>query len=154
MIHHGRKRPAPAVMPPRRHSPPPGRGGGRILVVDDHVEARDLLLTLLKTEGYDVVLAEPGTAVARYRERPADIVLMDLPDMDGVAAIRALGSEFPGVVIVAMSGDDGSIWGYTQVNARTAGAQITLRKPLEPWLLLRAIEGLMAARRTLSSRTA
>ena len=30
----------------------------RVLVVDDHADTRDLLLTILKTEGYDVTLAE------------------------------------------------------------------------------------------------
>ena len=82
-----------------------------MLVVDDHADTRDLLVTVLKTEGYDVVLAEDGdVAMRRYRERPADIVLMDLymPRQDGVTTIRELYAEFPGVVVVAMSGDAGT----------------------------------------------
>lgn len=125
-----------------------------MLVVDDHADTRDLLLTILKTEGYDVAVAEDGeAALERYRERAADVVLMDLymPRKDGVATIRDLRAEFPDVVIVAMSGDAGTIWRDALAEARAAGAQLTLRKPLEPWVLLRALEGLMAARRTMPS---
>jgi CheY-like chemotaxis protein len=125
-----------------------------VLVVDDHADTRDLLVTILTTEGYDVALAEDGdVAMGRYRERTADVVLMDLfmPRKDGVAAVRDLRAEFPDVVIVAMSGDAGSIWRDALAEARAAGAQLTLRKPIEPWVLLRALEGLLAARRTLSA---
>jgi CheY-like chemotaxis protein len=125
-----------------------------VLVVDDHDDTRDLLLTILKTEGYDVLLAEDGdAAVERYRERVPDVVLMDLfmPRKDGVTAIRELRGEFPSVIIVAMSGDTSNAWHDALAEARTAGAQLTLRKPLEPWVLLRALEGLIAARRSMVS---
>ena len=124
----------------------------RVLVVDDHADTRDLLFTILKTDAYDVQLAGDGEeALQRYRERPADVVLMDLflPRKDGVTAIRELCAEFPGVTIVAMSGDTGSAWHDALAEARIAGAQLTLRKPLEPWVLLRALEGLLAARKSL-----
>ena len=120
-------------------------------MVDDHADTRDLLLTILKTDGYHVALAEDGdAAVRRYRERPADLVLMDLymPRKDGVTAIRELCAEFPEAVIVAMSGDTGTVWRDALAEARTAGAQMTLRKPLEPWVLLRAVEGLVALSRS------
>jgi CheY-like chemotaxis protein len=121
-------------------------------VVDDHADTRELLDMVLRTEGYDVVLAEDGEiALQRYRERPADVVLMDLfmPRKDGVTAIRELSAEVPGVVIVAMSGDTNA-WQDALAEARVAGAQLTLRKPLEPWVLLRALEGLVAARKVLN----
>jgi CheY-like chemotaxis protein len=126
----------------------------RVLVVDDHADTRDLLVTILKTEGYEVELAGDGDlAIRRYRERPADIVLMDLfmPRQDGVTTIRQLHAEFPDVVVVAMTGDGGTLWRDALAEARAAGARLTLRKPIEPWVLLRALEGLIAARKTLSS---
>jgi hypothetical protein len=51
-----------------------------------------------------------------------------------------------------MSGDvgGGAGWHDALAEARTAGAQLTLRKPLEPWVLLRALEGLVAARKSLN----
>jgi CheY-like chemotaxis protein len=118
-------------------------------VVDDHPDTRELLHTVLSTAGYEVALAEDGpTALERYRQRPAEVVLMDLvmPRRDGVSAIRALCAEFPQVTIVAMSGDDGVLWGDALAEARSAGARLTMRKPLEPWVLLRVLEGLLAAR--------
>lgn len=146
-----RAQPAPAAKPRNGRHEPTGRA--RVLVVDDHQDTRDLLFVVLKTEGYDVVLAADGEeALARYRERPADVVLLDMfmPRKDGVTTIRELRAEFSAVTIVAMSGDAES-WHDALVEARGAGAQLTLRKPLEPWVLLRALEGLMAGRRTLNN---
>jgi CheY-like chemotaxis protein len=59
---------------------------------------------------------------------------MDLymPRRDGVATIRDLRAAFPGVAIVAMSGDAGAIWPDALAEARAAGAHLTLRKPIEP----------------------
>ena len=122
-----------------------------MLVVDDHADTRELLCTLLETDGFDVTVAEDGDAALRgYRERPADVVLMDLymPRKDGVSAIRELCAEFPGVAIVAMSADAGTVWRDALAEARTAGALMTLRKPLEPWVVLRAVEGLVSLNRT------
>jgi CheY-like chemotaxis protein len=144
---------AQSVVAPRarngRHEPV---AQAHILVADDHQDTRDLLFVVLKTEGYDVALAADGEeALACYRARAADVVLLDMfmPRKDGVTTIRELREEFPSVTIVAMSGDAES-WHDALVEARTAGAQLTLRKPLEPWVLLRALEGLLAARRTLN----
>ena len=146
-----RQRATPAPAPRPRTSRPEAPGRARILVADDHEDARDLLLVILKTEGYDVILAADGEeALSRFRERPADVVILDMfmPRKDGVATIRELRAEFPGVPIIAMSGD-ARMWHDALTEARTAGAQLTLRKPLEPWVLLRGLEGLLAARRSL-----
>jgi CheY-like chemotaxis protein len=146
-----RHRSTPPVTRPQRSGRAETPARGRVLVVDDHAATRDLLLTILKTDGYDVALAENGdAAMRRYRERPADLVLMDLymPRKDGVTTIRELCAEFPGAVIVAMSGDTGTVWRDALAEARTAGAQLTLRKPLEPWVLLRTVEGLVGLNRS------
>ena len=146
-----RQQPATATRP--RNGRPEPVGHARILVADDHQDTRDLLFIVLKTEGYDVALAADGEeALARYRERPADVVLLDMfmPKKDGVTTIRELREEFSSVTIVAMSGDADS-WHDALVEARTAGAQLTLRKPLELWVLLRALEGLLAGRRSLNA---
>ena len=74
---------------------------------------------------------------------------MVMPRKDGVTTVRELRAEFPTVTIVAMSGD-ADAWHDALAEARAAGAQLTLRKPLEPWVLLRALEGLLAGRRSLN----
>lgn len=148
-----RQRTRPAAAPKPRNGRQEASGHARVLVVDDHQDTRDLLFVILKTEGYDVALASDGDeAVTAYREAAADVVLLDMfmPRKDGVTTIREMRTEFPGVTIVAMSGDADS-WHDALVEARTAGAQLTLRKPLEPWVLLRALEGLVAGRRSLTT---
>ena len=141
--------------PRRKHGPrvdTPCRG--RVLVVDDHAYTREMLFTILKTEGYDVALAEDGDqGLLSYRSRPADVVLLDMvmPRKDGLATIRELHVEFPDVTILAMSGDTGGGFRDVLAEAREAGAHLTLRKPLEPWVLLHALEGLVLGRRSQAS---
>ena len=125
----------------------------RVILVDDHPVVRFGLAAIIGLQPDMAVVAEAGSgeeACAVCAKRAADVVLMDLymPRRNGVATIRDLRAEFPGVVIVAMSGDAGAIWQDALAEARAAGAQLTLRKPIEPWVLLRTFEGLMAARRS------
>jgi CheY-like chemotaxis protein len=122
-----------------------------VLVVDDHADTREMLSTILKTEGYHVALAEDGDqGLQSYRSDRADVVLLDMvmPRKDGLATIRELRVEFPDVTILAMSGDAGDGFRDVLAEARAAGAHLTLRKPLEPWVLLRALEGLVMGRRS------
>jgi CheY-like chemotaxis protein len=58
----------------------------RVLVVDDDKDIRDTIVELLSDEGYEVVSARDGVeALKRLRERPTDLVILDLmmPRMDG-----------------------------------------------------------------------
>jgi CheY-like chemotaxis protein len=124
-----------------------------VLVIEDHDDTREVLDMLLRTEGYDVTLAVDGVeGVAKYRERPADIVLVDvfMPRKDGIAVIRDLGLEFPDAVCIAMSADGDPLRRNALERARDAGARLTLRKPIEPWVLLRTLEGAVAGQRSLS----
>ena len=60
---------------------------GRILVVDDEVNARNALLELLRDEGYAVETAADGfKALGKMEEFAPDLVLTDLkmPGMDGI----------------------------------------------------------------------
>jgi two-component system cell cycle response regulator DivK len=67
-----------------------------ILIVEDNARNAKLLRDVLQAVGYrtiDVTTAEDGLEVAR-RDRP-DLILMDiqLPGMDGKAALRALRAD-------------------------------------------------------------
>ena len=60
---------------------------GRILVVDDEVNARTALPELLRDEGYAVETAADGfKALGKIEEFAPDLVLTDLkmPGMDGI----------------------------------------------------------------------
>ena len=85
--------------------------GARVLLVDDHPVNRELGHALLTMGGHDVTTAEDGaTAVTLVRDEDFDLVLMDvhMPDMDGLAAtraIRAMSGPKAAVPIVALSAD-------------------------------------------------
>ena len=72
--------------------------GRQVLVVDDDVNARNALCTLLEEEGYEVRTAVDGVAAfAKLATFRADYVIADvrMPRMDGRALIDAL-RELPG----------------------------------------------------------
>lgn len=51
----------------------------RVLLVEDEPDLADPLAYLLRREGYEVEIAEDGpAALVAYRDRGADIVLLDL----------------------------------------------------------------------------
>ena len=138
VAHDRRTRPGPIA--PRRPRP-------RILVVEDHDETREVVAMLLKTEGYEVVLAADGdTGVASAHATRPSIAIVDifLPRKDGVAVIEELTRDMPSIVIIAVSADTSLDRRSALIRAREAGAHLTLRKPLEPWILLRALEGIVA----------
>lgn len=124
-----------------------GRTRARILVVEDHEETREVVAMLLRTEGYDVVLAADGdAAVASARAARPHVAIVDifLPRKDGVAVIRELCRDLPSVIIIAVSADASLDRRSALIRAREAGAHLTLRKPLEPWVLLRALDEIVA----------
>jgi len=123
-----------------------------VLVIEDHDDTRDVLDMLLRTEGYDVTLAVDGEdGITKYRRRSADIVLVDvfMPRKDGIETLRELGRDFPDVLCIAMSADGDPLRRNALDRAREAGARLTLRKPIEPWVLLRTLEGAIAGQRSL-----
>jgi DNA-binding response OmpR family regulator len=65
----------------------------RILLVDDEQAIQTLLSYPLQKEGYEVVHASDGReALARFSERPVDLVVLDvmLPRVDGLEVCRRL----------------------------------------------------------------
>jgi CheY-like chemotaxis protein len=79
-----------------------------ILVVDDEPLIRDVLVTVLRDEGYVVVTADDGLAALELVQQQAPaLVLMDvmMPRMDGRMAFRAMRDHAPGngLPIVLMS---------------------------------------------------
>jgi two-component system response regulator RegX3 len=65
----------------------------RVLIVEDEPDLADPLAYLLRREGYEVEIAEDGpSALVAYRDRGADIVLLDLmlPGMPGTEVCRQI----------------------------------------------------------------
>ena len=84
---------------------------GRVLVVDDDEEVRNLLFAALGDEGYEVVGAADGEeAIEAVRRRRPDVILLDLmmPRVSGWGFTeryaREPGPHAPIIVITAVSG--------------------------------------------------
>jgi two-component system response regulator HydG len=103
----------------------------RILVADDEASARSGMQTLLTQDGFDVVLAEDGSsAVARFEESGADVVVTDLrmPGLDGLEVLRRVREIDPeAIVVLATSFADVE----TAVRAMRDGAEHYLTKPIQ-----------------------
>jgi two-component system chemotaxis response regulator CheY len=111
-----------------------------VLVVDDEDPVRSLIREILEQAGYAVEEARDGKeGLERYREKPADVVLMDvlMPDQDGLESILILRREFPASRVIAMTGgsDMIGILNFLDVT-KMMGACRTLRKPFELQTLL------------------
>jgi signal transduction histidine kinase len=125
----------------------------RVLIVDDIVENRYLLETILKAGGYDVVSAVNGAeALAAAEAAPPDLLVTDIlmPVMDGFELCRRWKADetLRGIPLVFYTAT------YTdakdEVLARTLGADLFLVKPMPPDALLEAIGKTLASPRTES----
>src|SRR5207253_7020462 len=91
----------------RGRLPPPRRGAGRVLVVDDEREVREILQEFLAEKGYDVRPAhDAAAAIAAVTAEPPDVVLLDIqmPGLGGVDALAAIRAVAPDVKVIMVSG--------------------------------------------------
>ncbi len=80
----------------------------RIVLADDHAILRDgLSQAFQQEEGMEVVgqAGDGHAAVERARELKPDVVVMDInmPNLNGIEATRAIQREAPGVKVIALS---------------------------------------------------
>jgi signal transduction histidine kinase/CheY-like chemotaxis protein len=134
----------PAIEPQARaavRAAPGKRHARRILVVEDNVDARESLVTLLRLAGQEVHEAHNGTEALRVaRAVVPDVALVDigLPDLDGYEVARRLKADAGtrGVRLFALTG-------YGAVDDRrralAAGFDEHVAKPVEPATLERLI---------------
>jgi CheY-like chemotaxis protein len=142
-----------AAVPESSPSQPPGHrlSGMRVLVVEDHDDTRELIITVLEEHGARVEAAAfASVAFAKFREAPPDLLVADigLPGEDGymlMERIRALpaadGGTVPAVALTA----------YAQLDDRTralaAGFTAHLPKPVERVQLIACVVAQCAAQR-------
>lgn len=128
----------------------------RILTVDDHPILREGIAAVIGTQP-DMVLAGEASngreAVERHRELDPDVTLMDIqmPEMDGVEAIRAIRAEAPEARIVVLTTYDGDV---QAMRAFQAGASGYLLKSMLRKELLDTIRAVHAGRRRISPEVA
>jgi len=108
--------------------------GLRVLVVDDEADARVTLGVILEQYGASpTVVASAGAAFAEVSRLPPDLLLSDvaMPDEDGYSLIRRIRaivppSRLPAAALSAYAD------GRSEADARDAGFQAYLAKPVEP----------------------
>ncbi|MGA9884097.1 MAG: sigma-54 dependent transcriptional regulator [Candidatus Acidiferrales bacterium] len=79
---------------------------GSILVVDDELEIREGLEALLKSEGFDVTLAETAEAgLRKLEDKPYDLTLLDvsLPDRNGLDMLREIRRRDPNLSVILIT---------------------------------------------------
>ncbi len=114
---------------------PPISGSGRILVMDDEEDIREVTVSLLQQLGYQAESACGGVeAIEKYRSgkfsgKPFDVVIVDLVvpgGMGGKATIERLRSFDPGVKVILSTGNE-----IDEVvsNYRLHGFKGLIRKP-------------------------
>ena len=119
----------------------------RILIVDDDPQGLYMLEALLKGHGHEVVTAVNGSdALEKARRNPPDIIISDffMPTMDGFALCRECKKDdrLKDVPFIAYTAT------YTDPKdeelALSLGAARFLVKPIEPEVLLREVEQVLA----------
>ena len=122
--------------------------GIRVLVVDDHAAARDLLHTLAASLGMQAASAPDGAAAlaavasADAQDRPFRLMLLDwrMPGMDGIACLEQLqrfgGRHPPPTVLMVTAFDRHEAEG--QIAARGVQVAGLLPKPVTPSSLVDA----------------
>jgi len=131
------------------------RDMANILVVDDELGIRDLLLEILNDEGHSVDLAENATqARAARASHLYDLVLLDIwmPDTDGVSLLKEWASSGLLTMPVIMMSGHATI--ETAVEATRIGAHSFLEKPITLQKLLKAVEQGLTSRTPPAPRSA
>lgn len=122
---------APALKEPRP-APRPGGAARRVLIIEDHADARESLQKLLTVQGHEVAVAADGPqgleALRRFRPEIA-LVDIGLPGMDGYAWAREARALPEGRTLTLVA-----LTGYGQVEDReraaAAGFDRHLTKPV------------------------
>jgi two-component system, sensor histidine kinase len=121
-------------------TPSAGRGGvGRVLIIEDDVDSREMLRIVLELDGHEVHVASEGVAGLEMALalRP-DVALVDigLPGIDGYEVARRIRASGLTMRLVALSG-------YGQAEdrrrSREAGFDLHLVKPVDEAVLGQAI---------------
>ena len=108
---------------------------GKILIVDDETELRELLVTVLE-EHYDVSQAETAAELQKsFFQNPPDVVLLDvqLPDANGLDLLPQVKKAWPETEVIVLTGH-GTV--AMAVEAGRRGAYNFLSKPFETEKLL------------------
>lgn len=116
----------------------------KILVVDDDAGVRDVVRSMLESEGYAVSVAQNGReALNALKAEEFQVVITDLvmPEQEGIETIKIVRRDYPFIKVIAMSGAFGG--DYLRI-AGYLGAHGTLAKPLQMSSVLKVVADVLA----------
>ncbi|CAN5240156.1 response regulator transcription factor [soil metagenome] len=113
-----------------------------VLVVDDDHTVREVVVSYLRAGGHQVAEADDGeSALREMRERPADLVVLDLmlPGIDGLEVCRRLRelSDVPVIMLTALGTETDRVLGLEQ------GADDYVTKPFSPRELVLRVDSVL-----------
>ena len=127
---------------------------GKILLVEDNVDSRDLLAKLLSMNGYEVTSVPDGErGYAAALEQPPDLIITDInmPGMDGIALLKKVRGEGQlnrtAVFVITAFGKEAAR------EAIDAGADAATAKPFEFDSFIDKVANLIVTRKMLATNS-
>ena len=122
------------------------------VVIDDEVDITNYLSSILETNGFEVRTAnEAKSGEVLIRERPPDIVLLDLmmPGRSGVQLFgRLRGDEatrdIPMVMVTGIGNQTGMDWNASVDQLKARRPEGFVEKPIDPERLMKVVEAVLA----------
>lgn len=108
----------------------------KILTIDDEAGIRSAIGAYLEDSGFEIIEAENGRiGIEQCRSQKPDLVLCDLrmPEVDGLEVLATLGSEFPDMPFIVVSGMGGL---GDAIEALKLGAWDYITKPIQDMAVL------------------
>lgn len=114
----------------------------RVLVVDDDVTVREVVVSYLRAAGHDVSEAGDGrTGLALHQAERADLVVLDvmMPGLDGLEVCRRLrlAGDVPVILLTALGAEQDRVVGLE------TGADDYVTKPFSPRELVLRVESVL-----------
>lgn len=130
-----------------------GSRRGRILVVEDNADSRDLLSKLLAMSGYEVLSAPDGeSGYATALKQVPDLIITDInmPRMDGLELLRKVRVEgmLTGTAVLVVT----AFGGEAARVAMEAGADAATAKPFDFDGFIDTVNALIFTRQRASGR--
>jgi PAS domain S-box-containing protein len=136
---------AETAMPPSTSMNPELRGSIRVLVVDDEIDAMEIISGYLETQGYNVSAASNGEdALALAGIVQPDILITDIrmPQMDGNSLVKELRARNRALPVIVMTGHPGDAEKPIEDEDSSDAPVMVMSKPLNLAELLGVLDEL------------
>ena len=122
--------------------------GTKVLIVDDTLEAIQLLSIMLQSNGFEVLTAlnhQKATRLAKEETPSAALIDLLMPDVDGLELCRRLRADpdtanLAIIIVTAVNEPD------VQTRSEEAGADDLIYKPVDMDSMIEKVNGALAAR--------